>query len=410
MTTSAWIDATCGAAGDMILAALLDAGADKDAVETALAALSSAAGEPMSLELSPVRRHGLRASLAEISCEPSTTERGLSDVLDLLATAPLPALVHHFAASVFRHLAAAESHVHGVTVDEIRFHEVGALDSLADVVGSATALHSLGLLDANAAITVSTIGVGSGSVRAGHGVLPVPVPAVVEVLAAAGAPASAGPGDGELCTPTGAALLAAMSTGWGPLPAMTVRSSGCGAGGRDTPGHANIVRVIVGDQVSAPQSWRVAELRLVESTIDDLDPRLWPDALEALQTAGAIDAWLTPTLMRNGRPGQLITALSSPDTVDSIVRALFRATTTLGARVTDVQRISLQRDTVEVDVAGHKVRVKRGILDGQPVTLQPEFADARAAALSADMTIADVIDTARELGRDASSEAEAHGC
>ena len=399
MTTSAWIDASCGAAGDMILAALLDAGADKEAVEAALAALSSAAGEPMSLELSPVRRHGLRASLAVITAEPSTVERGLSDVLSLLDAVGLPAAVHQFAADVFRQLAAAESHVHGVTADEIRFHEVGALDSLADVVGSATALHSLGLLDATATITVSTIGVGSGSVRAGHGLLPVPVPAVVEILAAAGAPASAGPADGELCTPTGAAPLAVMSTGWGPLPAMTVRSGGCGAGGRDTPGHANVVRVIVGDQVSTPQSWRVAELRLIESTVDDLDPRLWPDALEALHTAGAIDAWLTPTLMRNGRPGQLITALASPDTVDSIARTLFRATTTLGARVTDVQRISLQRDTVEVDIAGHRVRVKRGILDGQPVTLQPEFADARAAALSAGLTIADVIDAARELGR-----------
>lgn len=399
MTRSAWIDASCGAAGDMILGALLDAGADQQAVEVVLAALSSAAGEPVSLELSPVRRHGLRASLAVITAEPSTAERGLTDVLSLLDAAQLPEPVHHFAASVFRQLAAAESHVHGVTVDEIRFHEVGALDSLADVVGSATALHSLGLLDATASITVSAIAVGGGTVRAGHGVLPVPVPAVVQILAAVGAPASAGPADGELCTPTGAALLAAMSAAWGPLPAMTIRSSGCGAGVRDTTGHANVVRIVVGDQISAPQSWRVAELRLVESTVDDLDPRLWPDALDALQAAGAIDAWLTPTLMRNGRPGQLITALASPDTVDSIVRALFEATTTLGARVTDVQRISLQRDTVEVDVAGQKVRVKRGILDGKPVTVQPEFADARAAALSADLTIADVIDTARELGR-----------
>ncbi len=399
MTRSAWIDASCGAAGDMILAALLDAGADQDAVEVALGALSSAAGEPLSLQLAPVRRHGLRARLASITAEPSAAERGLTDVLNLMDAAGLPAPVHRFAAAVFRLLAAAEAQVHDVTVEEIRFHEVGALDSLADVVGCATALHSLNLLDATAAITVSAIGVGSGSVMSGHGVLPVPVPAVVQILAAAGAPATAGPGDGELCTPTGAALLAAISTAWGPLPAMTIRASGYGAGARDTPGHANVVRVITGDQISAPQTWRVAELRLVESTVDDLDPRLWPDALAELQAAGAIDAWLTPALMRTGRPGQLVSALSSPDTVDSVVRALFRGTTTLGARVTDVQRISLQRDTVEVDVAGHKVRVKRGILDGQPVTLQPEFADARAAALSADMTIADVIDTARELGR-----------
>jgi pyridinium-3,5-bisthiocarboxylic acid mononucleotide nickel chelatase len=399
VTRSAWIDASCGAAGDMILAALLDAGADQDAVEAALAALSSAAGEAVSLELALVRRHGLRARLAAVRAEPSTVQRGLTDVLTLLDAARLPVPVQQFAATVFRLIAVAESHVHDVEVDEIRFHEVGALDSLADVVGSATALDSLGLLDATATITVSVIGVGSGSVRTEHGVLPVPVPAVVQILAAAGAPASAGPGDGELCTPTGAALLAAMSASWGPLPAMTIRASGCGAGARDPAGHANVLRVIAGEQVSAPQSWRVMELRLVESTVDDLDPRLWPDALEALQFAGAVDAWLTPALMRTGRPGQVVSVLASKDTVDSVVRALFRATPTLGARVTDVQRISLQRDTVEVEVAGHKVRVKRGILDGQPVTVQPEFADARAAALSADLSIADVIDTARELGR-----------
>jgi pyridinium-3,5-bisthiocarboxylic acid mononucleotide nickel chelatase len=399
VTRSAWIDASCGAAGDMILAALLDAGADHGAVEAALAALSSAAGEPVSLELALVRRHGLRARLATIKAEPSTVQRGLTAVLDLLDVARLPAPVLRFATTVFRLIAVAESHIHDVEVDEIRFHEVGALDSLADVVGCATALHSLGLLDTTASITVSVIGVGSGSVRTEHGVLPVPVPAVVQILAAAGAPASAGPGAGELCTPTGAALLAAMSAGWGPLPAMTVRASGCGAGARDPGGHANVVRVIAGEQVSAPQSWRVVELRLVESTVDDLDPRLWPDALDALQSAGAVDAWLTPVLMRTGRPGQLVSVLAAPDTVDSVARALFRTTTTLGVRVTDVERISLQRDTVDVEIAGHKVRVKRGILDGQPVTLQPEFADARAAALAADLSIADVIDTARELGR-----------
>ncbi|MGH3303511.1 MAG: nickel pincer cofactor biosynthesis protein LarC [Streptosporangiaceae bacterium] len=403
MTGALWIDASCGAAGDMILAALLDAGADSRAVQAALGSLSEAAGETVSLELADVRRHGLRARLAVISAGPSVVHRGLADVLGVLDAAAYPAPVRRLAGRVFELLAAAESQVHGVPVADIVFHEVGALDALADVVGCATALHSLGLLEPPAAITVSSVGLGSGSVRTAHGLLPVPVPAVVTLLAGAGAPASAGPSGGELCTPTGAAVLAAIATGWGQLPPMVIRSAGCGAGTRDTMDHPNVVRVVAGELVSAPQPWQVSALALVESTVDDLDPRLWPDALEALQAAGALDAWLTPATMRTGRPGQVVSALASADVVNSVVRALFRATTTLGVRVTQVQRFSLPRDTVTVEVAGQPVRVKRGFLDNAPVTVQPEFADARAAALAADLSLADVLDTARERGRTAST-------
>jgi pyridinium-3,5-bisthiocarboxylic acid mononucleotide nickel chelatase len=394
-----WVDASCGAAGDMILAALLDAGADRRAVETALAAISAAAGETIALELSDVRRHGLRARLAEITAEASTVHRALADVLVLLARAELPGPVRQLSERVFELLAAAEARVHGVPVTEIQFHEVGALDALADVVGTATALHSLGLLDEAATITVSSVGLGTGMVAAAHGSVPVPVPAVVELLTGAGGIVSAGPGEGELCTPTGAALLAAVAMGWGPLPAMVVRATGCGAGRRDPSGHPNVVRVIAGDRASVSRPWRVATLRLVESTLDDLDPRLWPGALEALRFAGALDAWLTPATMRGGRPAQVVSALTEPDAVDSVVRELFRTTTTLGARVTEVDRYSLPRDSVVVEVAGQPVSVKRGFLDGEPVTVQPELADARAAALSAGLSVAEVIDFARERAR-----------
>jgi pyridinium-3,5-bisthiocarboxylic acid mononucleotide nickel chelatase len=407
VTRAAWIDASSGAAGDMILAALIDAGADVAAVESALAGLSSAAGEQVRLRLADVRRHGLAATHALIETSPSTAERGLSAVLALLEAASLPGPVLGFAASVFRLLAAAESKVHGIDPDEVRFHEIGALDSLADVVGSATALHSLGLLDASAAISVSTIGLGSGSVWTQHGVLPVPVPAVVRLLADAGVTASAGPGGGELCTPTGAALLVAMAANFGPMPPMTVRSTGSGAGRKDMPGHANILRVLTGDQAETPQPWRVSALRLVEATVDDIDPRLWPDALAALQAAGAIDCWLTAVQMRNGRPGHVVSALAAPDTARSVARALLRETTSLGLRITDVERIALPRDSVQVDVAGHAVGVKRGFLDGVPVTVQPEFADARAAAASAGLPLAEVIDRAREAARTAAAQGAA---
>ncbi len=401
MSTAAWIDATAGAAGDMLLGALIDAGADQAAVSAAIGRLEAATGERLTVHLTSVRRHGLRATRAVVDAAPSQEHRGLAEVLALLGAANVPAAAAEFAARVFGLLADAEARVHGVPAERVAFHEVGALDSLADVIGTAAALDSLGLLAADAAVTVSSVGLGSGSVSSTHGPLPVPVPAVVRLLSDAGAPVSAGPPavEGELCTPTGAALLAALAAGWGPVPAMTVRSAGSGAGRRDPAGHANILRVLVGTSADQATALRPAMLRLVESTIDDLDPRLWPDALDALHVAGAVDCWLTPVLMRTGRPGQVVTALTPAGTLDSVVRTLLRLTTTLGVRVTEVSRLALPRDQVEVQVSGQPVRVKRGWLDGAAVTVQPEFADARAAAGRLGISVADVLDAAREAAR-----------
>jgi pyridinium-3,5-bisthiocarboxylic acid mononucleotide nickel chelatase len=401
VSTAAWIDASAGAAGDMLLAALIDAGADQAAVSAAVARLSAATGEQLTVHLTSVRRHGLRAARAVVQGGPSQVQRGLAEVLELISAASLPGVAAEFAIRVFGLLADAEAQVHGVAAERVTFHEVGALDSLADVIGSAVALDSLGLLAADAAVTVSSVGLGSGSVATAHGPLPVPVPAVVRLLADAGAPmhAGPGPGHGELCTPTGAALLAALAAGWGPMPPMTVRSAGSGAGSRDPASHANIIRVLVGASAGRAPALESAALRLVESTVDDLDPRLWPDALDALQTAGAIDCWLTPVLMRTGRPGQVVTALTQADTLDSVVHALLRVTTTLGVRVSEVSRLALPRDQIEVQVGGQPVRVKRGWLDGAAVTVQPEFADARAAAGVLGIPIADVLDAARQAAR-----------
>jgi uncharacterized protein (TIGR00299 family) protein len=399
VSTAAWIDASAGAAGDMLLAALLDAGADLATVESAITRLSSAAGEDVTLRRETARRHGLRAAQVVVEGTTSTVHRRLADVLALVTAARLTGPAQAFATRVFGLLASAESRVHGVPADEIEFHEVGALDSLADVIGTATALDSLGLLAPDAAVTVSSVGLGRGTVTGAHGSLPVPVPAVLQLLADASAPVDAGPGAGELCTPTGAALLAAMASGWGPVPPMVVSSSGTGAGGRDPDSHANVLRVLIGTAAGPAPAWQTASLRQVESTVDDLDPRLWPEALAAMHAAGAIDCWLTPVLLRNGRPGHVVSALTRPDTVDPVVRALLRETTTLGVRVLDVSRLSLPRDQVEVELSGHAIPVKRGWLDGEIVTAQPEFADARAAAQALGLPLAQVLDAAREAAR-----------
>lgn len=399
MTAAMWIDAANGAAGDMLLGALIDAGAPLAAIEQSFAALSKVSDEQIALQVSAVRRHGLQATHATVIAGPSHTRRTLPDVLGLLRAADLGNAITGFAASVFELLAAAEGQVHGMPAAEVHFHEVGALDALADVIGCGTALDGLGLLAPDSFVTVSSVGLGGGSVRGAHGPLPVPVPAVVRVLADVGAPVSAGPGVGELCTPTGAALLAVMAGEWGDLPPMVLRATGCGAGTRDPADRANVVRVMIGERAQVAASWRPSALTMIETTVDDLDPRLWPDALEAIHAAGAIDCWLMPTLMRRGRPGHVLSALVGAQATDSVIHAIALSTTTLGVRIHGVERRALPRDQVKVEVAGQPVSVKRGILEGEIVVLQTEFADAQAAARRTGLPVGEIIDRAREQAR-----------
>jgi pyridinium-3,5-bisthiocarboxylic acid mononucleotide nickel chelatase len=396
VTNALWVDASNGAAGDMLLAALLDAGASLDAVRSGLARL----GVPVSLEVSTVRRHGFRASRVHVEAPAQDVHRGLSDVLAVLDALTGPP--RDFAVDVFTRLGAAEARVHGSTVEEVHFHEVGALDAIADVAGCALALHDLGLLE-HASRVVSPVAVGSGTARTAHGPLPVPAPAVAELLTAAGAPLAAHSATMELCTPTGAALLTTLATAWGPPPAMTPSAVGVGAGTADPPGHANVLRVLVGAAPSTPASagWQEGELLQVEATVDDLDPRVWPDLMEELRSVGAADAWCVPALMRKGRPGQVLTVLVDASRLDLACRLVFTWTTTLGVRVQPVRRRALRRDTLTVTVAGAEVRVKRAFLGDDVVTVQPEYDDALAAARTAGVPVTEILDSARALAADA---------
>ncbi len=392
----AWIDASAGASGDMLLGALLDAGAPLEAVAAAVAALGV---EPIEIRPHQVRRHGLRATKADVAVHDGAASRTLGDVLALVAAANLQPAVAAFAGEVFRTLGAAEAGVHGEEVERIHLHEVGALDSLADVVGCAAALDALGLLRPDAPVVVGSVALGSGSVQTSHGPLPVPVPAVLAILAGRDAAVAAG-GDGELCTPTGAALLATLAKEWGALPPMRIDAVGVGAGSADPPERANVLRVVLGSPV-APSGvpWRRDDLIELEATVDDLDPRLWPAVLDSLVAAGAVDAWLTPVVMRKGRPGHVVTALVAEEAVDAATRALFTQSTTLGVRLRPVARRALPRDEVVVSVDGFDVRVKRGLLDGRPVTVQAEYTDAAAAAERLGLPVRTVLERAAALAR-----------
>jgi uncharacterized protein (TIGR00299 family) protein len=400
-----WIDASAGASGDMLLGALLDAGAPVEAVVAAVRALGV---EPIEIRPRQVRRHGLRATKADVQVHDIAVSRTVGDVLGLVARAALAPAVATFAQEVLRLLGTAEAAVHGQDLAQVHLHEVGALDSLADVVGCAAALDALGVLEPRARVVVGPVALGSGSVKSAHGVLPVPVPAVLAILAGRGVPVAAG-GDGELCTPTGAALLATLAEEWGPVPPMRIDSVGVGAGSADPPGRANVLRVVLGTALApAHVPWRHDDLIEIEATVDDLDPRLWPAVLDALVRAGAVDAWLTPVVMRKGRPGNVVTALVVEEAIDAATWALFAESTTLGVRLRRVVRRALPRDEVTVQVDGCEVRVKRGLLDGEAVTVQAEYADAAAAAEELGIPVRAVLERAVALARGAQqSEREA---
>ncbi|HET7387840.1 MAG TPA: nickel pincer cofactor biosynthesis protein LarC [Nocardioidaceae bacterium] len=395
-----WVDASAGASGDMLLAALVGAGVS---IDTLQAAVTAVAPERVELQVEDVQRGGLAATRCHVEVADSRTHRTWRDIEGLLEQAALSESVRVRAAGVFARLAEAEGRVHGIDPADVSFHEVGALDAIADVVGVCAGIDELGL----DRVVVSAVAVGSGWTRSAHGQLPVPPPAVAELLR--GVPSYAGPEGAagmELCTPTGAALLTATATSYGPQPAMTVAHVGAGAGSKDPPGRANVLRLFVGEPVvsrfrgapplrsSAPQpptqtapllrSSTTDEALVLETNVDDLDPRLWPNVIASLLKAGASDAWLTPILMKKGRPAHTLSVLvrtDLPTVADAVRTEIFRQTSTIGLRESLVAKTALERQVRTVDVTGGRVRVKLALHDGEVVNVQPEYDDvARLAA------------------------------
>ena len=290
---------------------------------------------------------------------------------------------------MFRALADAEARAHRVAPEDVHFHEVGALDSIADVVGVVAAIGSLDL----DRLVCSPIALGGGRARTEHGPIPVPGPAVVELLKAHGAPGFGGPVDIELATPTGVALMVTLADEFGPLPELRPELVGSGAGTAEPEGHANLTRLVVGAPLAA--SGTAAREVVIEANVDDLDPRLWPGVLSALLDAGASDAWLTPILMKKGRPAHTLSVLAAPDLVDRLERLLLTHTSTIGLRRHSVDKVALPRETVEVEVYGEQVRVKLARLDGEVVTATPEYDDIARVAATKDLPEREVLSAAR---------------
>jgi pyridinium-3,5-bisthiocarboxylic acid mononucleotide nickel chelatase len=315
MTTIAWFHCFSGVAGDMALGALLDAGADIDAVNASLKHLPIAG---WSLVKERTQRNGIGATRALVEVEDTTHERSFADIRQLLANAQLPTRVHARALAAFSALAEVEAAIHNTSVDDIHFHEVGSLDAIVDVVGVCAALEDLGV----DAVYCSPIAQGLGTVRADHGILPNPVPAVVGLLARANAPTYGLELPMELTTPTGAALMTTLATAFGPIPSMTVQQIGYGAGGRTMAERPNLLQVIVGQQTPANNSG-VPAVELA-ANVDDVTGEVLAYTITSLLEAGAHDAWSTPIVMKKGRPAHTLHALCDPAMAAKIREVLIR--------------------------------------------------------------------------------------
>jgi hypothetical protein len=352
-----YIDCVGGVAGDMLLGALLDAGAS---VELPIAGLG--------LEIARAERHGIGAAHVVVTGPESPPHRDWASIRAEIDAAGLAERPRERAQATFRRLAHAEGKIHGVDPERVHFHEVGAVDAVGEVLGVALALESLGI----DRVVCSPLPVGRGFVDAAHGRLPLPAPATLELLR--GAPLHGVEIDKELVTPTGAALVAALADSFGPLPRMTLEGAGYGAGARDLPALPNVVRVIVGSEATS------GAVSLIEANLDDMVPELAPDAAAACFAAGALDVWTAPVQMKRGRPGFVISALARPEAERAVATAMLRETSTLGVRIAHLDRIELERESRTVEVGGEPVRVKVGRLDGRVVNLAPEHADCERAA------------------------------
>lgn len=438
----AYIDATAGIAGDMLLAALIDAGADLDGVQRVLDGLV-----PGSVRFvrSAVDRGGQRAVKIDVEVlvedPPHRTWASIRELLERSrGDASVPERTIDLALTVFGRLAEAEGATHGVPADEVHFHEVGALDSLADVIGACEAWRQLGITEGAG----SVIAVGSGRIRAAHGDIPVPVPAVArlalgwptvagELLPSRGhapahshdhaievpdsdaalpahaqggphehggrrVPAGVAPGIGELATPTGVALLRGLASTAGPQPSLVTEALGVGAGTKDTPGRPNVVRVLVGAASARADAHDTPAAALqLEANVDDLDPRLWPGVIDALLEQGALDAWLTPIIMKHGRPAVTIHALVREGSEAETSALLMDRTGSLGVRRHRVQRVIRTREFTEVEVRGQQIAVKVARdADGAVKRREPEFRDVAAAAHALGISERAMLDLAKE--------------
>lgn len=370
MTRVAYLDCVGGLAGDMVSAALLDAGAPHETLHDVVHGLGLAG---VKVEVEAVRRHGVAATLVRVIDEERPRDRRASELLELVASSDLDPRVRKPAFDALDRLVAAESRIHGVDENDLVLHELGGVDTLIDVVGAFALIHALQI----DRVECSPIPYVRGVITGAHGTIPGPGPAVLALLGEAvmvGVEAEA-----ELVTPTGAAIVATASASFGELPRLELGAVGYGAGSRDLRSRPNLLRVVIGRlSPSAP----TADIVALEASLDDMVPELVPDVMEACRAAGALDVWTLPLQMKKGRLGVMLSAIARPESERAVAEALLVHSTTLGVRSIPMRRYELEREIREVTVFGHPIRVKVGILAGRVVNVAPEHDDCQGLAAS----------------------------
>jgi hypothetical protein len=368
----AYFDCFSGISGDMTLGALVDAGCNLAEMESQLRRLP-VTGWKISSE--KVVRRGFRATQVKVESSDAQRHRSLSEILQLIARAGLPAAVGERASRIFQRLGEAEALVHGMPVEKVHFHEVGAVDSIVDIVGAAAGFEQLGIEE----FFCSALNVGGGRVQTQHGSLPVPAPATAELLR--GAPTYSTGIQRELVTPTGAAIVATVTSRFGPQPQMTVAAVGLGAGSAELAEQPNVLRLFIGEAAARRDDAGLEEdIAVLEANLDDMSPQIYGFFAERALQAGALDVFSVPVQMKKNRPGQLITVLCNPADQEKFSDLLFRETTTLGVRQSIVKRRTLQRESLTVQTSLGSIRMKVARLHGHILNFAPEYEDCQKVA------------------------------
>lgn len=409
----AYFDCFSGISGDMVLGALVDVGLEVGALERELHKLKLPG---WSIAAEKVRRGAIAATQVKVTVEgsedvhthPATQQRrrdagatkhsheghhhhhhhdhrGLSEIVKMIDDAGLAPRAADRAKKIFQRLGEAEAKVHGIEIEKVHFHEVGAVDSIVDIVGAAIGFELLGIDE----FACSAMDVGGGQVKTEHGLLPVPAPATAELLR--GVPTHSSGIQRELVTPTGAAIARTLATQFGAIPAMRLRAIGYGAGSADLAEKPNVLRVLVGEHVGAETGKWDAPITVIETNVDDMSPQIYGYFAEKALAAGALDVFSTPAQMKKNRPGLLVTILSEPENVSSMIDMIFRETTTIGVRTYDVRRKTLDRELVAVETRFGTVRMKVSRMNGSLLTATPEFDDCQVIAAERGVPLKEVI-------------------
>ena len=382
--TFAYFDCFSGISGDMTLGALVDAGVSIDVLRSELEKLDLPGYEITALK---VMRSGISATKVHVCVEEKEQPaRHLSDIRAIIEASTLSPTIKLKSIRIFERLADAEAKVHGTTPDKVHFHEVGAVDAIVDIVGSVIGFEKLGIT----AMSASPVNLGSGTIKTSHGILPVPAPATAELLKDIPSYGSSIPF--ELTTPTGAVILSSLASSFGPMPRMKIACIAYGAGGRDIEGQPNALRLMIGEPAA---NYDEDTSVVIETNIDDMNPQVYGYLIEKLMEQGAQDAYLTPIIMKKGRPAILLSVLADRTETDALVDTIFRETTSIGVRIQETGRKKLLREINEVETQFGKIRVKISKRGEELLTITPEYEDCRKIAAEKQVPLKAVMEEAK---------------